>query len=153
MPKRTPAFDPAQMDMGFEPAPQPAGGSLSNLEQVTASAVALILKEDVRSRHGVAAGVSELLDESVTKWMLDAYASEARDGHNISFARMLALIADTGRYDVLRGVLRRIGADLVVGEEVLTVELGQIEAQLQRLQERKRQLKGVAPVIAKRRGS
>ncbi|MGZ8363161.1 MAG: hypothetical protein ACXW3D_04815 [Caulobacteraceae bacterium] len=151
MSKRRPAFDPNQLGFGFEPAAKPMDGSLANLEKVAASAVARILKDDERSRYEIAADVSELLDDDVSKLMLDAYASEAREQHNISFARFLALIAATGRYDVFGQLARLIGAEIVVGEEILTVELGHIEAQIKRLSERKSQLKAVAPEIKRGR--
>lgn len=148
-PKRKPAFDGGQMAFSFDPLPPMATtGSLAGIEKQIASAVSLILKEDQRTRNLVAAGVSDLLDDEVSKQMLDAYCSEAKDTHNISFGRMLALIAETGRYDVLNGLLSRIGARLVVGEEVLTVELGHLETQRQQIADRIAHLRKVAPMIA-----
>ncbi len=148
MSKRRPAYDPAQMGFAFE-APEcvTAEAALSGLEKVVASAVARILKDDPRSRYEVAAGVSALLDDDVSKLMLDAYASEAREGHNISVGRFLALIAETQRYDVLDDLVKRIGCKLLVGEEVFTAELGHVRTQIERLQARERVLKRVAPEI------
>lgn len=148
-PKRTPAFDAGQMAFTFDPLPPTASaGSLAGFEKQIASAVSLMLKDDQRTRNLVAAGVSDLLDDEVSKQMLDAYCSEAKDTHNISFGRMLALVAETGRYDVLNGLLSRIGARLVVGEEVLTVELGHLEAQRQQIAERIATLRKVALPIS-----
>lgn len=147
--KRKAAFDDRQMDFSFEAPARPASeGALAGLERQVASAVGQILKEDDRSRFQVAGGVSALLDDDVSKMMLDAYASEARDTHNISFGRFLALVAETGRYDVLSALVAKIGARLVVGEEVFTVELGHVEAQIQRLQERRQALRRSAPTIS-----
>lgn len=148
-PKKTPAFDASQMAFTFDPLPPLAStGTLAGIERQIASAVSLMLKEDARTRNHIAAGVSDLLDDEVSKQMLDAYCSEAKDTHNISFGRMLALVAETGRFDVLNSLVGRIGARLVVGEEVLTVELGHIETEIQRLQERRQTLRRVAPPIA-----
>jgi len=148
MAKRRPAFNATQMAFSFEP-PTPAAseGALAGIERQVASAVAQILKDDTRTRYEVAGGLSALLDDDVSKLMLDAYASEAREGHNISAGRFFALIAETGRYDVLSALLGKIGARVVVGEEVLTVELGHIETEIQRLQERRQTLRRVAPAI------
>ncbi|MDB5432389.1 MAG: hypothetical protein JWP35_3505 [Caulobacter sp.] len=151
MTKRKVAFDSGQLGFSFEPGEtHSAAGSLANIDRLTASAVATILKDDPRTRYEVAGGVSALLEAEVSKLMLDAYSSEARENHNIGFGRMLVLIAETQRYDVLRKLLRQIGCDLVVGEEVLTVELGHIQSQMEALQARARVLKKVAPPISRR---
>jgi len=146
--KRKPALHPEQI--GFEfgvPETARRDGMLRMIERKTASAVATILKRDPRTRYEVAAGMSELLDEDVSKLMLDAYASEARETHNISFGRFLALVADTQSYDVLNALLRDIGAKVVVGEEALTLELGHLERQKRLYEERIRALKSTAPLL------
>ena len=93
-------------------APQPATlpAALAGVDARVARTVAEVLKNDDRDRLVIAAAMSVLLDEEVSKAMLDAYASPARDGHNISFARMLALIAVTNRFDLLAREWRAIGA-------------------------------------------
>jgi len=145
MTKRRHAFDDAQLQLGLGvPEAATSDGALSALARETASAVAEILRRDPRNRYDVAAGMSALIDDEVSKLMLDAYASEARDGHRISFDRMLVLIAATGRYDVLRVLLRRIGCDLLVGEEVYLAEIGHLEAQRRSIDSRLRALKSVA---------
>jgi len=146
MTKRKPAFNPSQLGFDFEPVQGVTEeGALGALERQTASAISRILKEDPRSRFEIAGGVSALLDDDVSKLMLDAYASEARDGHNISFARFLALVLETQRFDVLDALLAKIGCKVVVGEQILTVELGHLDAQIARLQSRKRVLTKIAP--------
>ncbi len=145
MTKRRAAFNPDQLDLGLcVPEAATSDGALSALARETASAVAEILRRDPRNRYDVAAAMSALIDDDVSKLMLDAYASEARDGHRVSFDRMLVLIAATGRYDVLRALLRRIGCDLLVGEEVFLAEIGHLEAQKRTIDSRLRTLKSVA---------
>ncbi len=130
MKKRRSALDGAQTAFTFEP-PLPArrDADLAGLERVIAATVARILKEDDRSRDEIAGRMSALLAEEVTRWMLDAYASEARDNHNISAARFLALVAATERFDLLDAALRRIGAAVLVGEEIHAARLGHLRAQ------------------------
>jgi hypothetical protein len=138
------------MELGFDvPATARRDGELAGIERRVASAVGAILKDEPRSRYDVAADMSRILDDDVSKMMLDAYASEARDTHNISAGRLLAIIAVTGRYDILRALLRPIGADLIVGEEILTVELGHIRAQQAKLAQREAEIKKIAPLIAR----
>lgn len=148
MKKRRPSFDATQLGFAFDaPPPASADGALAGLDRRVSSAVSTILSQAGRSRYDVAGGMSRLLDEDVSKMMLDAYASEAREGHNISVGRFLTLVSETGRYDVLNALLREIGAAVVVGEEILTVELGHVRRQMKILADREAQLRRVAPVI------
>lgn len=148
MGKRTPALDPAQLGFSFE-APRPARreADLAGLDRVVASGVAQALKGDARSREEIAGAMSALLSEEVTRWMLDAYASEAREQHNISAGRFLALVAVTGRFDILDGVLFRVGTRVLVGEEVHTARVGHLRSELRRLQTELKQAERLAEPI------
>jgi hypothetical protein len=130
--KRKPAFDPATQTALVLGAPfaEPTDGMLRDIERKFASAIALILTQEERPRIEVAAAMSALVDGTVSRTMLDAYASEARTSHNISAGRFLVLIAATRRYDVLDQLLNIIGVKAVVGPEVLKLELGLLEADL-----------------------
>lgn len=134
MGKRRASIDVSQLGFTFTP-PLPArrDADLAGLDRVVAASVAVALKEDDRSREEIAGAMSALLAEGVSKPMLDAYASEARGDHNISAARVLALIAVTERFDLLDAMVRRIGAALLVGEELHAARLGSLEAQRRRL--------------------
>lgn len=134
-------------------APQPATlpAALAGVDARVARTVAEVLKHDDRDRLVIAAAMSVLLDEEVSKAMLDAYASPARDGHNISFARMLALIAVTNRFDLLDRELRAIGAAVLVGEEIYTAEIGHIDSEIEKLLRRKKDLKRINPTITRNR--
>jgi hypothetical protein len=137
---------------GFDPPPPPAMGtaSLAGLEQRINRDVGTALKGDPRPREVVAAEMSVLLGETVSKEMLDAYASPARVEHKVPISRYLALLAVTGRQDMLDPRLREIGAAVLVGEEVHTARLGQIDRQIKQLQAERRTVAGQAPLI--RRG-
>lgn len=151
-PKRKPAFDSGQLDLGFGvPEAATTDGALVSLPRETASAVATILRGETRNRYDIAAAMSALLDDEVSKLMLDAYASEAREGHRISFDRMLVLIVATGRYDVLRALIRKIGGDLTVGEEVLLTEIGHLEAEKRHRDQRLRTLKSIVEPMTRGR--
>ena len=164
MPKRRPAFDARQGVLEFDapqprralydmPVSPPIEAELSGIERRVASAVGVILAEAQKrglTRHEIAIDMSELLDATVTKDMLNAYSSEARETHNISMGRFLALIAATGAYPVLAELLRGIGVGTVVGEEIAAVELANTEAQIRELQARQKQLRQVVTPI--RRG-
>ncbi|PZO89080.1 MAG: hypothetical protein DI623_11415 [Sphingomonas sanxanigenens] len=151
MNKRRPSLDPSQLGFTFDPPP-PARrvADLAGLDRVVASAVSDALKRDDRSRQEIAGAISALLAEDVTSLMLDAYASEARDKHNISAARFLALIAVTARFDLLDALVRRIGAGVLVGEELHTARLGHLLSKRQHLDAEIKAIRNSAKPIDRR---
>lgn len=91
-----------------------------------AHAVSATMKDCRLAREEIARRMSDWLGEKVTKNMLDAYASEAREAHTIPFLKLLALV------HVTRDVrLLQLGAELfdrsVVEDRWLPwVEVGQL---------------------------
>jgi len=141
-------IDPGQHAFSFDvPPPARAEADLAGLDQQVAATVARMLKDDPRSRAEIAAAMSSLLGVQVPPSMLDAYASQARENYSISFGRMLALTAVTDRHDLLNSLTRRIGASLLVGDEVLTAELGHIKKSMAKLRERERAILSIAPTL------
>lgn len=135
MNKRRPALHPDQLGFSFDAPARPArGGGLAGLERQVSSAVAHALKDDERTRDEVAGAISALIDQPVSKFMLDAYASEAREHHAISFVRFIAVIVVTNRYDLLDTLLRQAGAALLVGEEIHTARVGDLKSRIAKLQ-------------------
>lgn len=139
---------PGQLGFVFEP-PAPATGEacLAGLEQRICRALATILNSDSRAREVIAAEMSVLLDEEVSRAMLDAYASPARSEHKVPMSRFMALVAVTGRHDLLDPLLREIGAALLVGPEVHTAALGHIDRHIEQLKVERRRIAGLAPMI------
>lgn len=146
--KRRPSFDSSQLGFTFE-APKPVSmpAELAGLDAMIAAAVGTVLKNDTRSRQEIAGAMSALLGEEISALMLDAYASEARGNHNIPTHRALALVSVTGRFDVMDAFVRRIGAALLVGEEIHTAQLGHIDRQIAELKARRRTLETTAQPI------
>jgi hypothetical protein len=146
--KRRSSLNADQLGFTFDPpAPAQRESDLAGLDRVVAASVAAALKDDLRSRHEIAGAVSALLDDPVSKMMLDAYASEGRGDHNISAARLLAVIAVTERFDLLDALCRRIGAALLVGEELHAARLGHLQAQRSKIDQEIRTLRGTAQPI------
>lgn len=145
MSKRTPAMDPAQLAFSFDLDPTaPRQGAFAEIDRMFASGVSRILKEDPRTRFEIAADLSELLDAEVTKWTLDAWAAEAKDGHKVPATRLLLLAAITGRADVLNALLRPFGFAVLAGEEIYLAEIGHLEAKRRAIDSRLRALKAEA---------
>ncbi|WP_225205359.1 hypothetical protein [Novosphingobium huizhouense] len=139
---------PEQLGFTFEaPAPASGAAALAGLEQRICRVVGTILASDSRPREIIAAEMSILLDEEVSRAMLDAYSSPARADHKVPMSRFFALIAVSGRQDLLDPLLREIGAAVLVGEEVHTARLGQIDREIERLKKERQKVSATAPLI------
>ena len=149
MPKAKP--HPDQLGFLFEaPAPAKGEAALAGIEQRVCRMVGAILNSEHgagRPREVIAAEMSILLGEEVSRAMLDAYSSPAREGHKVPFSRLMALIAVSGRHDLLDPLMREIGAALLVGEEVHTARLGHIDRQIEALRAERKRIAGSAPLI------
>ena len=140
--KRRSSLSDVQMAFSFDvPAAARDAGDLAGYTAMVAASVARILREDGRERATIARELSAMLGEPVSKAMLDAYASEARDGHNISAARWWALIAVTGRFDVADSIARRAGARILSGDEIKAAELGNLQAEADAIHARMKELR------------
>jgi len=71
-----------------------------------AKAVSAALKKNGRSRATIAQLMSEYLGETVTDQMLNAYASQANERHNIPTHRLIALAVVTGDIRVINAMLQ-----------------------------------------------
>lgn len=146
MPKAKP--HPGQLPFDFA-APAPAKGvaELAGLERQIAELVGRVLASDPRSREEIAGAMSAVLDDQISKPMLDAYASGARPDHKVPASRLFALLVVTDRQDLLDPIMRKLGAALLVGDEVRTARLGQVEALMAQLQDERRRLRNEATPI------
>lgn len=137
-----------QLAFAFE-APRPAthAAALAGIDARIARMVGEALNSDTRPREVIAAEMSVLMEDVVSKAMLDAYSAPGKEDHNISFARMLALISVTKRFDLLDRELRPIGAAVLVGEEIHTARLGHLKTKIAELQAELRDCERMAQPI------
>lgn len=139
---------PDQFGFSFDqPSPATAPAALAGLEKQINAAVGTILNSDSRPREVIAAQMTVLLGEDVSRAMLDAYSSPARIDHRVPFSRFLALVQICNRHDVLDQLLRPIGAAVLVGEEVHTARLGHLDQQISELQAERKRIQATAPLI------
>lgn len=136
---------PGQLPFDFA-APAPAKGvaELAGLERQICELVGTVLASDPRSREEIAGAMSAVLNDHVTKAMLDAYSSGARPDHKVPASRLFALLVVTDRQDLLDPIMRKLGAALLVGDEVKTARLGQIETLMNQLKDEQRRLRAEA---------
>jgi hypothetical protein len=141
-----------QLGFSFEPrSPVSGPAALAGVEAQASAAVAGVLKGDLRTREEIAGAMSAALGEEVSRWMLDAYASPARDAHNISLGRAVALMAVTGDRGMIEWVVGLLGGTVLWGEEIMVARLGQLEARKRQIEGEIRDIKGRAIPI-KREG-
>lgn len=151
MTKRRASIPAGQFAFSFDPPTLARNeADLAGLDAIVAATVAQMLKEDERPRRVIAAEMASLMDAEFSHMMLDGYASAARDRVNISASRLLVLIAVTDRFDLLDALVRRIGASVLVGDEILAAELGHIDRQMAALKARRRSIEGATPMIERK---
>lgn len=139
---------PDQLGFTFaEPVARSGAAGLAGLEAQICSTVGMILNSDSRPREIIAAEMSILLGDEVSPRMLDAYSSPARAEHKVPMSRFFALVLVTKRHDLLDPLMREIGAALLIGAEVKTARLGQIDREMQRLKEERQKVAMDAPLI------
>ena len=144
---------PDQLGFGFAaPSISDVPAALAGIEQRICRTVGTILASVKEPREVIAAKMSVLLGEEVSRAMLDAYSSPARSEHKVPMSRFLALVAVTHRHDLMDPLMREIGSGILIGEEVVTARLGDIEVQLAELADEKRRLKAIAPRIRGKQG-
>jgi len=105
-----------------------------------ARAVSVAMRSCGRSRPAIAREMSCYLGEDVSSAMLDAYASTARDGHNISAARLLALIHATGDRRLLQLLAEPMGWAVVERKHLVLIELAAAREQEEALRRRREAL-------------
>lgn len=119
--------DPLTLDL-FE-VPQPAAplpASMDYRAQVSAI-VAAMLKQTNKDRYDIAAACSRLTGTEVSKYMLDAYASEARETFNLPLWLVPALEEACQSHDLTNWLVAARGGRLYLGKDVLHAELGKLE--------------------------
>ena len=98
------------------------------------------------SRAEVAARMSEILGQDVSKGMVDAYTSQARDTHTISAVLFKAFVRATGCLWLWSVYLDGEGLTLLMGEEALHAQASLAEKRAKALMEEARQLRARAPL-------
>jgi hypothetical protein len=108
----------------------------ASFDQRLCKAMALTLKEFTRGDRGwVADRMTEFLGERVSKAMLDAYVSPAREGHNISVSRFVALVhvtEDRRLLELLADLMGWCVVDQRYADAIKEVELAEKRDEIER---------------------
>lgn len=98
----------------------------ANLREKIAMGVAETLKGAEADRETISEAMGAWLGEEVSKNVLDAYASQAREEHVISLPRLLALIHATGDLRILQMIAELFGHSVVDDRYLPWIEVGQL---------------------------
>jgi len=90
------------------------------------------------SRYQVAARMSELLGQDITKTMLDSWTAESKEQHRFPAVFLPAFCEAVGSTEPIRMIGRRVGVFVLPGPEALRAEIQRIEEEINRKQAEKR---------------
>jgi len=130
----------AQMDLLAWQAPEvvrafdPATVRGGTLAARIARAVSVALNDCPLSREEVAKRMSVYLGVRVSKAMLDAYASAAREDHAISLPRFMALIDATGDRRLLELLAEGFGWAVIERRHLPLIEMAAVQERINELQ-------------------
>lgn len=133
--------DPLTLDLFDVPrAPAATEGALNYTTELC-HLLSDALKRSPRSRYEVAARMSELLGHEVTKYQIDSWTAESRDGHRFPFEYAAAFEAAIESYCLSDLLALKRGCRVLRGEEALLAELGRIDQTKAELTQRERAIK------------
>lgn len=119
--------DTLTRDLFAVPEPAPELPGTHDFRTQVAHLVSEILKRADGDRYAVAAAMTRLTGKDVSKHMLDAYASELREDHNLPLYLVPALEAACESHLITHWLADVRGGQLLIGRDSLMAELGRLE--------------------------
>jgi hypothetical protein len=111
----------------------------ANIKTRVALAVGAALRDSELNRDAVASSMGLFLGEKVTRHMLDAYASPAREDHFISITRFLALADATGDAQrLLQALAAPFGLSVVENRYVPAIRDAMLTDKIEELQDQRK---------------
>ncbi|WP_085919059.1 hypothetical protein [Halomonas sp. CSM-2] len=133
--------DTQTLDIFEVPAPVvPLPGSGNYASQVS-ELVGVVLKDCPVDRYEVAAQMSRLSGDDVSKHMLDAWSSPGRCDHNIPFYRIPLLEEVCQSHAFTDWIVHLRGGRVAYGREALAAEYGKRQQMLEKLKGEMKELK------------
>lgn len=114
-------------DLFDAPKPAPEVACTMDYRATVAHLVAEMLRAAPDDRYAIAAAASRLTGRDVSKYMLDAYTSEAREEFNLPAWLIAPLEAACKSHALTQWLASVRGARLLVGEEALLHDLARME--------------------------
>jgi hypothetical protein len=133
--------DTLTMDLFPVPAPmEPLPGAL-NFNQQLRALICDVLKSCPLSRLEVAAKMSVLTGDTITKHQLDSWTAESREGWRFPLEYLPALEVACETTSVIAWVASIRGGKVLMGKEALDAEIGKLERLKEDASRRIKQLK------------
>lgn len=128
-------------DLFEVPAPRsPIPGAL-DVGIALRGVISRLLKESALSRFEIAARMSELTGQEITKHQLDSWTAESREAWRFPLEYVPALEVAVGTHDITVWLADLRGARLSVGREALEAQLGRVSRMKDELARQERDLK------------
>jgi len=114
-----------------------AAGSM-NIDKPLRDAISEALRDCPLSRYQVAAIMSELLDQDVTKTMIDSWTAESKEQHRFPGAFLPAFCFATKSNKPFSVLAGPVGVFVLPGPEALRAEIQRIDEDINKRQAEKR---------------
>tara|TARA_R110002020_G_scaffold15555_37_gene55465 strand:- start:3736 stop:4194 length:459 start_codon:yes stop_codon:yes gene_type:complete len=124
-------WQPPKVAVGFEDEIRAA-----SLDAKIAKALARAIRESGKTRPAIAKDMSLQLGRPVSVSTIDAYTSEAKEGHRIPLDRFIALIHATGSVDLLGWLAEEFGYVVVPAQYRDLIELHFIRERRREIEDR-----------------
>ncbi len=133
--------DPFTDDLFLVPQPERHRPGKADYAFQVSHLVSEMLKACPADRWEIAAQMSRLSGEDVSKHMLDAWASPARSDHNIPLYRVPLLEEVACSHELTDWLAEKRGGRVAYGRETMAQKLGQMLVMKQRIDQQIRELK------------
>jgi hypothetical protein len=117
-------------------SPDPGPGGL-NIQHHFQGIITQCIKKCPLSRWQIAGKMSELLNQEITKYMLDTWTAESKEYHRFPAEYLPAFCAAVGSFEPLRLLAEKANVFVVPGPEALRAEIRRLEEEIKRLQKEK----------------
>ena len=135
--------DDRTLDIFAVPQPKLAIPGHGNYAAQVSEYVGELLKATDLDRYEIAARMSRLSGDDVSKNMLDAWASPARADHNLPFYRAALLEEVCASHLLTNWQVNQRGGRVAYGREALDAELGRLERVASDASRKARELKKI----------
>lgn len=119
-------------------APEPGG---LNISLRFTDALSQAMRKCKISRYQVAAQMSELTGDDISKTMLDAYTAQSKEYHRFPAIWLPAFKAATGSCEPLAILAEASNCHLLTGEEAIYAEIARLERKEEEIRRKKEFLK------------
>ena len=119
-----------------------AGEGSGNVRERLRLSICAAIKQCPMSRWEIAGRMSHLLGQEISKYMLDAWTAESKDGHRMPAEYLPAFCMVTEDHGPLRALAEVAGLFALPGPDALRSEIRRLEEEARRInkERRKREL-------------